>query len=57
MARARLDFALERAQMHARVTKILTPAQRTQLENLRTDMQGMHLERAHAILTLVRELL
>ena len=57
VARARLDFALERAQIHGRVTKILTPAQRTQLESLRTDMQGMHLERAHAILTLVRELL
>jgi hypothetical protein len=56
-ARARLDFALERAQIHARVGKVLTPAQRTQLENVRTEMQGMRLERAHAILTLVRELL
>jgi Spy/CpxP family protein refolding chaperone len=57
VARARLDFALERAQIHARVAKILTPAQRTQLENLRTDMQGARLEQAHAVLTLVRELL
>jgi Spy/CpxP family protein refolding chaperone len=57
VARARLDFALERAQIHARVMKLMTPAQRTQLETLHTDMQGMHLERAHAILTLVRELL
>jgi len=57
VARARLDFALERAQIHARVARVLTPAQRTQLENLRTDMQGARLERAHAILTLIRELL
>jgi Spy/CpxP family protein refolding chaperone len=57
VARTRLDFALERAQIHARVAKLLTPAQRTQLESLRTDMQGVRLERAHAILTLVRELL
>jgi len=57
VARARLDFALERAQIHARVAKVLTPAQRTQLESLRTDMQGVRLEQAHAILTLVKELL
>ncbi|MBI5480042.1 MAG: periplasmic heavy metal sensor [Deltaproteobacteria bacterium] len=57
VARARLDFALERAQIHARAAKVLTPAQRTQLESLRTDMQGVRLEQAHAILTLVRELL
>jgi Spy/CpxP family protein refolding chaperone len=57
VARARLDFALERAQIHARVGKVLTPAQRTQLENLRTDMQGVRLEQAHAVLTLVKELL
>jgi Spy/CpxP family protein refolding chaperone len=57
VARARLDFALEQAQIHARVGKVLTPAQRTQIENLRTDMQGVRLEQAHAVLTLVRELL
>jgi Spy/CpxP family protein refolding chaperone len=56
-ARARLDFALERAQIHARVLHVLTPAQRTRLEALRSERQGARLQRAHAILTLVRELL